>query len=280
MLVTGASGFLGRALVAYLRGTGVEVVTASRADGFDFMTDDLPLADVRHVFHLAGETGVLDAWQRPDRFHLVNAHGTVRVLEQARATGSSVTFVGAYIYGIPHYLPIDELHPVAPNNPYAFSKWMGEEACRWYAQQYGMNVTAIRLFNVYGPGQASRFLVARIVEQVTSLASDSIEVMDLTPRRDYLHVDDAVAAFVTSLPAHGFQVFNVGSGCSYSVREVIELAMDVANVRKTIISTGEVRHNEIPDVVADCTSIRNYCSWTPRISLGEGIRSMIQECQS
>lgn len=277
VVVTGASGFLGRSLVERLQRDGCEVVPMGRAQGFNLLEDRLPLDGVRHVFHLAGETGVLDAWNDPSKFHLVNAHGTVRVLEQCREAGVSMTYVGAYIYGIPEQLPIVESHPLRPNNPYAFSKWMGEEACRWYASTYGMRVTAIRLFNVYGPGQTDRFLVTRIVDQLCDPAVERIELMDLAPRRDYLFVHDAVDAFIASLPRDGFHVFNVGQGSSWSVREVVDVAMSVFGIRKPVVDRGQARPNEIPDVVADVTAIREYCGWTPHHDLHAGIGAWLKE---
>jgi nucleoside-diphosphate-sugar epimerase len=277
VVVTGASGFLGRKLVERLRACGCDVLPAGRAQGFDLLSDRLQLEGVRHVFHLAGETGVLDAWNDPSQFHLVNAHGTVRILEQCREARVSLTYVGAYIYGIPERLPIDESHPLRPNNPYAFSKWMGEEACRWYATMYDMHVTAIRLFNVYGPGQSDRFLVTRIVDQLLDPSVKQIELMDLAPRRDYLFVDDAVEAFIASIPVESYRVFNVGQGSSWSVRDVCEIAMSVLDITKPLLDLGQGRPNEIPDVIADCTAIRNYCGWAPRYDLRAGIRAW-KEC--
>lgn len=273
VIVTGASGFLGAHLVARLQSEGIETVPIGRAQGFDLLSDRLPMDNVSHVFHLAGETGVMNAWTDPSQFFRVNAYGTVRVLEACRETKVSLTYVGAYIYGIPDYLPIDENHPIRPNNPYAFSKWMGEEACRWYAGQYQMAITAIRLFNVYGPGQTERFLIPRIVKQILDPDIDRIELMDLTPRRDYLFVDDAIDAFLLSISRDGFRVFNVGSGISYSVKEVVDVALRELGGGKPIIDQRQRRPNEIPDVVANCAAIKAYSGWAPRRDLRRGIRA-------
>lgn len=280
VLVTGAGGFLGRRLVARLRSLGVQTLTVSRAEGFDLLSDALPLDGVSHVFHLAAETGVPDAWDDPVRFHLVNTHGTVRVLDQCRRAKCSLSYVGAYIYGVPQTLPIDENHPVHANNPYAYSKWMGEQACAWYADIYAMAITAIRLFNVYGPGQSDRFLIAKIVDQVLDPALDAIELMDLEPRRDYLYVDDAIDALLASRPRAGFGLFNVGSGDSYSVAEVVEAVMAVSGVRKPVVDLRQRRPNEIPDVRADCSKIREACGWRPAVGLEQGIARMLAEVSS
>lgn len=277
VVVTGAGGFLGRSLVQRLRTLGIEVRTAGRGDGFDLLGDALPLDGVAQVFHLAAETGVPDAWDDPVRFHLVNTHGTVRVLDQCRRAGCSVSYVGAYIYGVPETLPIDENHRVHANNPYAFSKWMGEQACAWYADVYKMDITAIRLFNVYGAGQSDRFLIPKIVSQVLDRRVEVIELMDLQPRRDYLYVDDAVDALLASCPREGFGLYNVGSGVSHSVAEVVETVMALSGIRKPVIDLQQHRPNEIPDVRADCSRIRQACGWRAAISLEAGIGRMLGE---
>ncbi|WP_408952598.1 NAD-dependent epimerase/dehydratase family protein [Lysobacter sp. Hz 25] len=280
VVVTGAGGFLGRSLVQRLRGLDIEVGTAGRGDGFDLLNDALPLDGVAHVFHLAAETGVPDAWDDPVRFHLVNTHGTVRVLDQCRRAGCSVSYVGAYIYGVPETLPIDEDHRVHANNPYAYSKWMGEQACAWYADVYKMDITAIRLFNVYGAGQSERFLIPKIVSQVLDNKVEAIELMDLQPRRDYLYVDDAVDALLASCPRNGFGLYNVGSGESHSVAEVVETVMAASGIRKPVIDLQQRRPNEIPDVRADCSRIRQACGWRAAISLEAGIGRMLGETAS
>lgn len=276
-VVTGAGGFLGKHLMAWLGREGIEAVGVGRATGFKLLEDTLPLDGVAHVFHLAAETGVPDSWEDPVKFHLVNTHGTVRVLDQCRRAKCSMTFVGGYPYGVPERLPIPEEHPVRANNPYAFSKHMGEQACAWYAETYGLSVTALRLFNVYGPGQSDRFLVQRIVSQVLDPKVSAIELMDLAPRRDYLFVDDAVLALLAAVPASGFHLFNVGYGESCSVGEVVTAVMTAAGIHKPVVDKGQPRPNEIPDVVADTSRLRAASGWRPQIGLVAGVQRIIAE---
>ncbi|MGH8061492.1 MAG: NAD-dependent epimerase/dehydratase family protein [Pseudoxanthomonas sp.] len=277
VVVTGAGGFLGKRLVERLLGSGCEVVALGRASGFDLLEDEIPLSATDHVFHLAAETGVPASWEDPVRFHLVNAHGTVRVLDQCRKAGCSITYVGAYIYGIPQTLPISEDHPLDPNNPYAFSKWMGEQACEWYAGTYGLAVTAVRLFNVYGLGQSDRFLVASLVAQALDPQVLSIKLMDMSPKRDYLYIEDAVDALLASRSPGGYRLYNVGSGVSHSVREVVNVVLQAVGSAKPIVEAGESRRNEIPDVRADCSRISTECGWVPRYTLAAGVGQMVKE---
>ncbi len=280
VVVTGAGGFLGKRLVARLSELGCDVIALSRAGGFDLLKSDLRMEGVDHLFHLAAETGVPDSWNDPVGFHLVNAHGTVRMLDHCHHMGCSFTLVGAYIYGVPAYLPIDEEHPLDANNPYAFSKLMAEQACEWYSRIYDIPVAAVRLFNVFGSGQSNRFVITRIIEQVLDPRVSEIELMDLAPRRDYLFVDDAIEALLHTKRDSGYRVYNVGSGSSYSVAEVAQSVMHVAGVFKEIRVVGEPRRNEIPDVRADYGRLSDESGWRPVYSLHDGIRKMLSEAQS
>lgn len=148
VLVTGASGFLGRHLCRALAARGVEVLGLSRATGHDVLTAPLPLAGVDHLFHLAAATGIPAAWEDPPAVIMANAQGTVRVLDQARRAGCPVTFASTYVYGRPDRLPVAEDAPVHPSNPYSLSKLMAEEACRAFSGMYALPVSVLRVFNI------------------------------------------------------------------------------------------------------------------------------------
>jgi nucleoside-diphosphate-sugar epimerase len=275
ILVTGADGFLGRPLVERLRSLQYDVRAPSRVDGFDVLRDELDLADVRHVFHLVARTGVPDAWQDPVEFHLVNAHGVVRVLEQCRKAQCSLTYVSGYVYGAPQRLPIAETDLTRANNPYAFSKLMGEEACRFYASAFGVRANILRPFNIYGPGQDERFVLPVIVEQAIDLSAPEVVVKDLAPRRDYIYIDDVVSAALAIADQPGGAVFNVGSETSHSVAEIISAVFRATGVSKPIRTIQETRHNEVMDVVADCRRLRAL-GWRPEVSLENGVRMVVQ----
>jgi len=204
----------------------------------------------------------------------VNSHGTFRVLDQCRNHGCSVSYISGYVYGNAQRLPIDETAPVSANNPYAFSKLMGEEACRFYSSTFGVQTTILRLFNIYGPGQSSRFLIPHIVKQV--IEDPDIRVMDLEPRRDYVFISDTIDSILASVRASSGMAFNVGSGISYSVEDVIRIAMRQAGVEKPYHAAGQPRTNEIRDVIADTTLIRSACGWAPGVTFEDGIGRIIQ----
>jgi nucleoside-diphosphate-sugar epimerase len=275
-LVTGADGFIGRHLVRALRRRQIDVIATGRKE-WDIVAGDPPKRRVDHVFHLAAAGGVLESWQELARFHLVNVHGTIRVLEYARHCSASMTYISAYCYGIPSRQPISEAEPPKPNNPYAFTKFMGEEGCRFFHKQFGIPLTILRPFNVYGPGQSDNFLIPRILAQAQDHSVEMVEVMDLAPRRDFVYVDDVVDALLLTVPQKGYELYNVGLGRSYSVEEVIITVLHTLNSRKPCRSANSPRANEIPEVVADISAISQERHWSPQVSLAEGIRRICMQ---
>ena len=276
VMVTGATGFIGRRLVALLEAAGAEVIRFAASTGQQ-LNDAGCFAPflgegITHVIHLAGKTFVPDSWEEPGLFYRTNALGTQQALDFCRATGASLVYVSAYVYGIPQLLPIPESHPVAPNNPYAHSKWLGEEFCRFYAQQFGVPVTVLRPFNIFGAGQGAQFLIPSLLRQART--ETVLTVKDVSPKRDYLHVDDFARACIGALQARGgYSLFNVGSGHSVSVAELLDMVVKHSPRAVTWRSSGETRVNEIPDTVADISAIRRALQWSPEITLEEFIRS-------
>lgn len=277
ILITGASGFIGRALSAKLKAQGNDLVLIGTADGDIASRETLNKiqdVDISHVFHLAGKTYVPDSWANPDEFFRVNLLGTTNVLEFCKSRKASMTFVSAYVYGHPEALPISEKSKIQPSNPYALSKRLAEQACEFYGETHGLAIAVIRPFNVYGVGQNEKFLIPSIIRQ--ALTEHTIVVQDLLPKRDYVFLDDLVTALTVTLsPPKGYNVYNVGSGLSLSVQEVIDIIQDVASTKKEIISEKNVRSNELMDVVADISKIQREFGWKPQYSFREGIAHMI-----
>lgn len=278
ILVTGANGFIGKALFARLQKQGLDVVAMSSIGGDIADPDTLKKftdVDVSHVFHLAAKTYVPDSWNNPESFYRTNVLGTVNILEFCKAHGISMTFVSAYVYGHPETLPIKETSSVRPSNPYAMSKRLAEELCEFYANIYDLPVTTLRPFNVYGVGQNEKFLIPSIIRQV--LDTQNIAVKDLAPKRDYVYLEDLLTALLATLGrSKGYHVYNIGSGTSLSVKEVIDIIQEAARTHKEIVCDNEVRSNELLDVVADISKVGNELGWHPQYSFREGIENMIR----
>jgi nucleoside-diphosphate-sugar epimerase len=274
ILVTGATGFLGRHLVVGLQSRGLGTRQHSSADG-DIATSSLPIDGVSHVFHLAGKSYVPESWRNPHDFYETNVMGTVNVLEHCRRNHAALILISSYVYGEPQRLPIGEDHPVAAANPYAHTKILAEEAARFYEQRFGVPLVIVRPFNIYGPGQRDSFLIPSIVRQVLDPSVKAVSVQDLRPKRDYLYVADAIDLFMNLLRPGVRGVFNAGSGYSVSVGEIAGLINDATGTYKPLVSAGEPRPGEIMDVVADTSRAAAELDWHPRTSLADGIAAVV-----
>lgn len=272
VLVTGHTGFLGAAVIDRFRETGRAWVGASRGAGVDLERPDAldGFAPTSCVIHLAGRVAVLESWDRPAEFHRANILCTLTALEFARRWQASFVYISSYMYGIPHTPLIAEDHPLDMRNPYAWSKRAGEILAESYARMFGLRVVVLRPFNVFGPGQPRHQLVPYVVDQ--AVAGDTIEVADLTPRRDWLWSGDfarAVEAVVEHTPP-GYSIFNLGTGHPLSVQDVIDAVIAVVGPRR-VVCRNQARPNEIPHAICDNRHFAATFGWQPATTLQEGI---------
>lgn len=282
VLVTGANGFIGKNLVKYLEENGIETVehTGSLGDiTDDECFDKLDLSDLSCCIHLAAKVFVPDSWKNPSVFYKTNLIGTLNVLELCRRKQIGLVYVSAYVYGIPEELPISEESQIVANNPYGHSKLLAEQLCEFYFNYFGVKVSIIRPFNVYGVGQNEKFLVPHIINQ--ALSREFIEVMDLTPKRDYIYIDDLVKAIVSAMNSDKqFAIYNAGSGNSYSVKEIIDIVQGIVGSNKEVRSKNCSRENEVDDVVADCQKIKTELNWMPEHTLVSGLTKIIEDTKA
>ena len=283
VVITGATGLVGRRVARALAPLpDWRITPVDRSLGHDVTQPswwrDVPALSERAdvVLHLAGRTFVPDSWKHPALFY-ENVTMATHVLEFCRETGARLVHVSAYLYGRPAYLPIDELHPVTPDNPYALSKHLAEQLCTFYANHFGVTVAIVRPFNLYGPDQDDRFLIPTIVKQ--ALAGGRVTLKDTRPKRDYLYIDDFVNALQCMLGSNadggGADVFNVGSGQSVSVGAIAEEVGRACGRDLEIVDLEERRQNEIDDCVADTRRFRARYDWKPRWTLARGIKEIV-----
>jgi UDP-glucose 4-epimerase len=279
--VTGSQGFIGRRLVARLPTGPAAVATWDHSAGRDITewTQLQSVAPFDVAIHLAGRTFVPGSFAAPRDYYRVNVLGTLNVLELCRQQGARLVFISAYCYGTPQYLPIDEQHPVQATNPYTESKLLGEQLCRAYHRDFGVNSMILRVFNTYGPGQAGDFLIPSILRQ---LATGRIALQDPAPRRDFVHVDDVVDACIRAAgqTAPGVQCCNIGSGNSISVRDLVNLLVACSGQSVAVEFTGAQRAGEIPDTRSDIRHAQAQLGWRPEIRLEDGVRGLFQQSHS
>lgn len=280
ILVTGANGFIGKRLCEQLIQEGHTVYKHTHSDGDIAEKDALDKyneKEIQHVFHLAARTFVPASFENTYDYFRTNTLGTVTVLEFCRKNNASVTFMSTYVYGPPEYLPVDEKHPVKAMTPYHESKLAAEQICQYYSEVFNIKCVILRPFNVYGKDQDEAFLIPKILKQVQDESVKSIEVMDLEPKRDYIYINDLIKVMIlTSKNIEGFEIYNVGSGESHSVEEVILDILTATKIEKPYISRNVKRKNEVMDCFANTDRLNARYGFVPMTSLIEGVKDMLE----
>ena len=290
--VTGASGFVGRHLVAHLRDCGDEVVPTDRSDGGPDLLDAdgfaTLVAEVRPdvVYHLAGQADVAASWLSPIETMRVNVEGTHNILEVARTFGIAkvLTVSSADIYGVvaPEELPIVESAPLRPVSPYAASKAAADLVALQAHLGHGQDVVRARAFNHRGPGQSKSFVgagfAARIVAAERS-GDDELQTGDLTPRRDFTDVRDVVRAYrLLATEGRPGVAYNICSGTSVSIGELAGLLLGLTDARMRLVEDPDLlRPVELPELRGDASLLRRHTGWAPSISLDETLSDVLED---
>jgi GDP-4-dehydro-6-deoxy-D-mannose reductase len=275
-LVTGATGFAGRHLVA-----GDDVVPASRAAGVDLLDPARARAAVAGarpdvVYDLAALAHVGSSWEDPSGYLAGNLALALNVLEAIRAEAPEATVVAVgsgEVYGPPATLPVTEDAPLRPQNPYAVSKASADLLAGFYADAHGLRVIRVRAFNHAGPGQEPSYAIASFARQAAAAAEageDPIRIVTGNPdtRRDYTDVRDVVRAYRLLAERGEPGVFNVCSGRAASARELLAaLARGAGAGLEHEIHPGLVRAHEVMEVRGSPERLRAATGWEPEIPL-------------
>jgi GDP-4-dehydro-6-deoxy-D-mannose reductase len=291
-LVTGASGFVGRHLVAHLTESGDEVIGIDRAtDGVD-ITDATAVAEVIDrirpsvIYHLAGWADVGGSWRAPVEAFRANAEGTLNVLGAATEAGVErvLSVSSADVYGIvaPDELPLTEDSPLRPASPYAASKvaadFLGLQA--WLGRK--LPVLRVRAFNHLGPGQTDKFVAPALASRIARAERDGgdvLEVGDLSARRDFTDVRDVVRAY-RLLIEHGEpgEVYNVCSGVDLAVQDLADELLALATVPLRFVTDGALlRPVELPVLRGSHDRLSAATGWEPAIPMATTLADLLAD---
>lgn len=280
ILITGHSGFIGSYLQKKLEKTEHELILVDIANGTNIcdwqQVKQYEGMDV--IVHLANLSFVPASYEQPKRFYETNYLSTLNMLELCRLNNAKMVFFSSYIYGHPQYQPIDENHPTQAFNPYAQTKVICESLCEGYNRDFKVPITIFRPFNIYGTGQNPDFLIPSIIQQAKT---GKIVIKDDRPKRDYIHVEDIVDAIIAAIETENadksIQKYNLGSGLSYSVKEIVDMVRGLFDTEIEYICTHEIRPNDVMDTIANISKIQNELHWKPSISILEGLTKMVSE---
>ena len=279
ILITGYTGFIGKYLTNRLKVLNYDLELFDLSNGINICNwnevKDYKGIDI--IIHLANLSFIPASYENPKMFYEVNYLGTLNMLELCRLNNARMIYFSSYMYGHPLYQPIDEKHPIEAYNPYSQTKVICESLCEGYSRDFKVPVTIFRPFNIYGKGQNPNFLIPTIINQAKQ---GKIVIKDERPKRDYIHVTDIVEAVVLSIQTSNkteLQIFNLGSGKSHSVKELIDTVRNFTKIEIEYLCTNEQRHNAVLDTVADVSKIKSVLNWTPIVSLKEGLIEMFEE---
>ena len=306
VLVTGGAGFIGHHLVAALLARSRRVaivdnfndfyspalkrrnvadlaahgrVAVHEADILDVERLRAVFADARPsaVVHLAAWAGVRPSIENPALYTAVNVTGTANVLELARASGASafVLASSSSVYGGSTRVPFSEDDPAdRPVSPYGATKRAAEMLAHTYARNFGLRVSCLRFFTVYGPRQRPEMAIHKFARLIASGGEVPI-FGDGSTERDYTYVDDIVAGTCAALD-HGaeFDVFNLGEARTVRLLDVVR-ELEAALGRKARLRFLPPQPGDMERTSADVSKAARLLGYRPSTDFGEGIRRFV-----
>lgn len=302
VLVTGADGFVGRWLVAHLRGEGDDVLAAcgqhATADSQTTRIDLRDSADADRVvtwarpdaiYHLAAVAFGPDVQRSPASALDITIGGTLHLLQAAaRLDHPPMVFIpsSGEIYGRPTTTRVlSEEDPIAPVSAYGSTKAAQESVAFAYHHAGVLPIVVARAFNHIGPGQREAFVVASFARQLADIKAGRQEpvlhVGNLAPERDFTDVRDVVAAYRLMVAGnHAGRIFNVASGTAVSIGTILEklIALSRLDVKVEVDQT-RIRQVDPPRIVGDANLLRTTTGWAPRRSLDETLRDVWADAQ-
>ena len=295
-IVTGGAGFIGSNLVDRLVKEGHKVIVLDnfvsgkkknlshhsknnvkiiRLDISNNQKIDKYFKGVKYVFHLAGLAEIVPSIKNPKKYFINNVLGTLNVLEAAKKmrVKKFIYAASSSCYGSPKKIPTSETERIDTKHPYAFTKFLGEEAVINYAKFFKMPNISCRFFNVYGPrlnttGQYgavfSNFLTQKKKKRSLTIVGNGKQT------RDFIHVEDLTSAFIKLARSNlKNKIYNLGSGKETSINKIA----NIIGGKKIFIPK---RPGDPYRSCANISKIKKEIKWKPKISIIEGIERLFQ----
>jgi UDP-glucuronate 4-epimerase len=306
VLVTGGAGFIGSHLIERLLEHDYQVVCIDNFDdyyspdmkrrnmdpllvcpGFQFVEGDIQdevllgqllMGPYSAVVHLAARAGVRPSIDQADVYARTNVQGTITLLEASRRSDVRHFIFGSSssVYGLSRNIPFKEDdNQLQPISPYGASKLAAEVYCATYHRLYGLPVSILRFFTVYGPRQRPDMAIhrfARLIEDEKPVSMYG----DGTTRRDYTYVDDVVDGIVRTIERpDNYQLYNLGNSETIPLHDLI-LILEQALGKKAILSPQPPQLGDVPITYASIDRAIRFLGYSPKVKIEEGVRRFVE----
>ena len=301
ILVTGGAGFIGSAVIQELQKFNHELfvvddLSFGNKDFIDipdkcfFELDILNKPELEKVVkeinphqivHLAAIHFIPYCNEHPFKSANINIQGTINLLDIAKELPEleKIFFAStAAVYPI-YDDPITEENATGPLDIYGLSKLTGERLCNEFHQETKIPTIICRFFNAFGPNETNPHLIPEIQDQVNE-GKRTIQLGNLEPKRDFIHTYDMANAVKLLLEKfdEGIDVFNLGRGIEYSVREIVEaFERQLGESIQIEQNPKRMRKSDRMHLLADITKLKERVGWEPTISIDEGIKTLIKQ---
>ena len=287
ILVTGAEGFIGSHLVEDLLSNGYKVKAFVLYNSFNSIgwlnqlqkkkNLEIFFGDIRdeeniiramhgcsQIVHLAALISIPYSYYSSKNYFDTNLFGTMNILNASRKLSIKKIIVTSTseVFGSCKKSPMNELHPINAQSPYAASKASVDQLCKSFNFSYRTPVVILRPFNTFGPRQSLRAIIPTIITQL--IYSEELKIGNINTYRDFSYVKDISSAFIKVIKSNNKKIFgqefNIGSGHSYKIIEIIDLIADILDKKKKIkIDKKRIRPNksEVLKLIADDRKFRD-----------------------
>ncbi len=296
--VTGGAGFIGHHLVGKLLDMNNEVLVLDNLSfgKKEYLPDDKNLTfsniDIRDskkvenninkfnpeiLMHLAAIHHIPYCNSHPFEASDININGMRNILKSAKENNIRKLFFASTMAVYPiNDISNKEVSEVGPTDIYGTTKLVGEDLCELLPLKTGITSICGRLANVYGPEETNSHVIPEIEKQVKE-GKRKIELGNIEPSRDFVHVYDVTNAMISLMESdiEGFEVFNIGTGKEYSIKETVEIFEKVIGEKLKIIKSKErIRKAERMHLIPDIRKISELANWSPKVDFPEGIKGL------
>ncbi len=296
-LITGSQGFVGHYLRQELEHNGYTVTGLDIQTGEGVVVTDLLNQDAVNdvilqlqpdvIFHLAGQANVAKSWSIPQKTVELNVVAAINLMEAVRQkkpdcrmvlVGSSDQYGNLGEAG----KLVSETLVTKPQTPYAVSKKAQEEMAQVYVRAHELNISMTRSFNHAGAGQGKGFLIPDFASGIVAVErgeQSCLKVGNLTAKRDFTHVKDVVRAYrLIAEKGYAGEVYNVGSGVTYSAQEILDQLCNLARCQIPVEQdAAKMRPSDTPVICCDHRKLTQHTGWEPEISMDEILKEVIED---